>query len=690
MNERKLGAALDLALDRAAGLRDGEVATYIPELAEVDPELFAVAACTVDGELASAGDDRHELTLQSLSKPFVYGWALDCFGIEAVHERVGFEPSGDAFDSIIRVDAANRAHNPMVNAGAIAVSGLLTSGDGSDVADLLSKLSSFAGRELTGVDVPVFLSERGAGHRNRAIAHLLRHLGKLAAPVERALDFYFQQCSVLVTCRDLAAMAATLANGGRQPSTGEQVLPEALVRHVLTVMFLSGLYDYSGGFAVEVGLPSKSGVSGGILAVLPGRLGIAAFSPRLDSRGNSVRGMAAIRQVGTALDLHCFEPVARDPHPDSLPQRETEPDLSPEGQPPDVGAHGCAPSDRPPASDVGAHGCAPSVGAPSVGAPAVRGAPLFETLQAVLEEARSVDGGEVADYIPPLASVSSDLIAIAVAGVDGEEQAVGDADVAFTLQSAANAFGYGLALEACGFEEVHRHVGVEPSGNPFNAIVFDPRGLPFNPLGNAGAITVCALQPGSDATDRLKRLLAGFAAFAGEERMVLDAAVLQAEKRAGERNRAIASLLRNFGHLDEEAAALELYFQQCSIRADCRLLARMGATLANSGIEPRTGRRVLSTESVRRILTLMFTCGLYDEAGRFAFEVGLPAKTGISGGIVAVFPGQMGVAVYAPPVNRHGSSVRGLAMLKALSERLGLGMFMPESSSPGADPGRDR
>ncbi len=171
--------------------------------------------------------------------------------------------------------------------------------------------------------------------------------------------------------------------------------------------------------------------------------------------------------------------------------------------------------------------------------------------------------------------------------------------------------------------------------------------------------------------------LAGFAALAGAERMVVDAAVLEAERAAGERNRAIASLLRNFRLVDDEEAALELYFQQCSIRVTCAQLARMGATLANAGVEPRSGRRAIDAELTRHVLSVMLTCGLHDESGRFAFDVGLPAKSGISGGILAVVPGRMGLAAFSPPVNDHGSSVRGLTAMARLSESLGLSVFEP-------------
>ncbi len=640
-------ADIEACLERVHGdvleLRDGEVASYIPELAKVDPELLAVAVCTTGGEVVSTGDDRHELTLQSLSKPFVYGRALELLGPEAVRARLGVEPSGDSFDAIIRLDGQNRPHNPMINAGAIAASGLLVE-RGEGIAELLATMSRHAGRALAGVDAPVYLSERTAGHRNRAIAHLMHHLNMLRAPVDRTLDFYFQQCSVLVDSRDLAVMAATLAAGGRNPLTGEQAIPESLVRHVLAVMFTCGFYDGAGRFAFDVGLPAKSGVCGGVLAVVPGRLGLAAFSPRLDAKGSSVRGTAAVAEVARDLGLHILSPA---PRPVVL--------SAPAADDPDLGAA------------LGAVHDDLLGGAGTLGEPHAEGA---------LNQHRA--GGEPAGYLPQLAG---DHFAIAACTVSGLEVAVGAAAAPFTIQAAANPFGYGLAMEHAGARAVHRRVGVEPSDNPFNAIRFDPRTeKPFNPLDNAGAIAVCSLVPGGDATARLSRLLDGFAALAGDRRMVVGAVVLEAEKAAGERNRAIASLLRNFRLVEDEEAALELYLQQCSIRVTCAQLARMGAALAAGGVQPKTGRRALGPEITRNVLSVMLTCGLHDESGRFAFDAGLPAKTGISGGIVAVVPGRMGLAVYSPAVNDHGSSVRGLAALEALSRRLDLSVFAPQET----------
>lgn len=591
----------------------GAVASYIPELARVPAGLFALAATTPNGESFAAGDADVELTLQSVSKPFVYAWALELFGAERVHSRVGVEPAGDSFDSVITLEqATRRPHNPMINAGALAVTGLLAE-EGLGIEDLLQALGRFAGRPLQ-VDLPVYLSESATGHRNRAIAYLMRHFGMLRVPVETALDLYFQQCAVLATPRDLAAMAATLANGGRQPRTGEAVVSAENLPKVLAVMATGGLYDESGRFAFEVGLPAKSGVCGAIVAAAPGRLGLAAFSPPLDRRGNSVRGLEALTRLSRGLGLHVFATGRK-----SQPPRER----------------------------------------------------LEEAVAAALEAARQTHGGEKAGYAKILHSADENALALAIATADGDEIAAGDRALSFSLQAVANPFTYAAVAEAIGSAAVHAKVGVEPSGNTFHAIVLDPETQrPQNPLTNAGAIAVCALAPGATATARLLFLLEKFAAAAGKSRLKVDAAMLQAEKQAADRNRAIACLLKNFGVVDDEEAALDLYLQQCSIGADIATLARMGATLAAGGASPWTGKTVFSPAIVRDTLSLMSTCGLHDESGRFAFEVGLPAKSGISGALLAILPGRLAIAAFSPPVNSCGTSVRGLAAIKHLATTL--------------------
>ena len=281
----------------------GHVADYIPELGKADPDHFGISLATLDGHVYEVGDSRIPFTIQSMSKPFVFALALDTLGAARVESAIGVEPSGDPFNSI-RLNADNHPFNPMVNAGAIACSGLIHEAKGDDAFDYIREaLGRFAGREL-GVDDAVYASESATGDRNRAIGYLLRNSGVLRDDVGKVLEVYFRQCAVLVTARDIAVMAATLANRGMNPVTGEQVMTPYAISRTLSVMTSSGMYDYAGEWIYRVGIPAKSGVGGGILAALPARLGLGSYSPRLDGHGNSVRGIKVCEALSSHYDLH--------------------------------------------------------------------------------------------------------------------------------------------------------------------------------------------------------------------------------------------------------------------------------------------------------------------------------------------------------------------------------------------------
>jgi len=294
--------------EKARRLNEGALADYIPELAKVSPDAFGIAIATAGGHVRSMGDARTEFTIQSTSKALVYCLALELCGREHVFARVGVEPSGDPFNAIEFNPVTRRPFNPMVHAGAIAVSGMLCEAAGADAAfDLvLDRFSKAAGRQLH-LNEEVYRSEKLTGHRNRAIAHLLLSVGALAEPVEAALDLYFKQCSIMVTATDLALIGATLANLGEHPLTGQQVFDIDAVRDGQAVMFTCGMYDYSGGWAFDVGIPAKSGVGGGILGVVNRQLGIGTYSPRLDGNGNSARGIASFKMMSAGLGLHAFD-----------------------------------------------------------------------------------------------------------------------------------------------------------------------------------------------------------------------------------------------------------------------------------------------------------------------------------------------------------------------------------------------
>ena len=294
------------------GLDGGAVASYIPELGKVDPNGFGICLVTMDGTAYAVGDADQPFTIQSISKAFTYAVALADKGKTFVASKVGVEPSGDAFNSISLDPQTGAPFNPMINAGAIATTSLVK-GETSEAQwqHINEALAAFAGHELP-VDEAVYRSESATGHRNRAIAWMLKNFDIIEGDPMASLENYFRQCSMLVTCRDLAMMAATLAKGGVHPQTGVRALPREHVERVLSVMATCGMYDYAGSWLYEVGMPAKSGVGGGIIAVLPGRFGIGVFSPRLDEKGNSVRGIEVCKRLSRDFNFNLFSP-ANDP-----------------------------------------------------------------------------------------------------------------------------------------------------------------------------------------------------------------------------------------------------------------------------------------------------------------------------------------------------------------------------------------
>lgn len=293
---------LEAAVADVAGMTDGALADYIPQLATVDPGRVGLAMAAVSGRVYRAGDDQ-AFTIQSVSKPFVHALALAEHGLDAVLARVGVEPSGQAFDAVSLEPGSGRPANPMINAGALVVTALVSADAPERRPErILAGLGAFAGRPLT-VDEATYASELATSDHNRGLAHLVRAGGALQGPVEEVVAHYVAQCSVLVTVDDLAVMAATLANGGVNPVTGERVVGEREAAVALAVMATCGMYDASGRWLVRVGLPAKSGVSGCVVAASPGQFGVAAFSPPVDSYGNSVRGVAALERLSREFEL---------------------------------------------------------------------------------------------------------------------------------------------------------------------------------------------------------------------------------------------------------------------------------------------------------------------------------------------------------------------------------------------------
>lgn len=275
----------------------------IPAMADADTSKFAIAIATVDGHIYTVGDSDLGFSIQSISKPFSYALALDDQGLAAVDEKIDVEPSGDAFNEISLARETGRPANAMINAGAIATVSMIKDEATSRFERILEMFSNCAGRQLE-LSETIYASEALTGHRNRALAYLLRSFNIIETDPTPALEDYFKACSVMVNTSDLAMMAASLANGGVQPSTGTRVMSLDAAQRVLSVMTTCGMYDDAGAWISAVGLPAKSGVGGGLIAVLPGQLGLAIYSAALDTHGSSVRGLAASERISKDMGLH--------------------------------------------------------------------------------------------------------------------------------------------------------------------------------------------------------------------------------------------------------------------------------------------------------------------------------------------------------------------------------------------------
>ena len=301
-------AAVNAAFNKFRTLKEGKNADYIPALAKVDPNLFGIVLVTVDGKVITAGDIKTEVSIQSISKVFTMAQVIQEQGLEAIEKRIGVDATGARFNSIIAIEGVRTVAgtgapemNPLVNPGAISTTSMVT-GASSDLVwkKILDFHNDFAGRPLT-VLQDVYKSESDTNQRNQAIGALMLAYGYIKTNWQQAVDLYTRQCPIGVNARDLATMAATLAAGGKNPVTGKQVMDANKVPGVLAVMATAGLYDDSGKWLYHTGLPAKSGVGGGLIAVSPGKFGIAVIAPPLDDAGNSVKGQRAITEISAAL-----------------------------------------------------------------------------------------------------------------------------------------------------------------------------------------------------------------------------------------------------------------------------------------------------------------------------------------------------------------------------------------------------
>jgi glutaminase len=303
----EINAALDEAYNKFANVKEGKNADYIKELANVDPNIFGIAIVTTDGQVFTKGDVSSMVSIQSVSKAFVMAQVIEESGHQAIQDKIGVDATGEVFNSIVAVERMRgKEINPLVNPGAIAATSMVMGADSAAKwKSILNKQSEFAGRKLS-LNMPVYISEAGDNLRNQAIAHLLFAYGRMYFDPVQATDIYTKQCAINVSAKDLAEMAATLANGGTNPVTKVKVVSPETVMFTLPVMATAGLYDDSGIWYYNAGIPAKSGVGGGITAVVPGKLGIGVVSPPLDAAGNSVKAQLVIKYVIEKLGIDPF------------------------------------------------------------------------------------------------------------------------------------------------------------------------------------------------------------------------------------------------------------------------------------------------------------------------------------------------------------------------------------------------
>jgi len=312
MNAADIQKAVDAAYAKYKDSTDGKNADYIPALAKVDSKIYGIAVVTPDGKTYTAGDLKSQVSIQSISKVFTLAYVMAQSGPDAILNNMGVDATGQAFNSINAIEQYKGAEmNPLVNPGAITTTSMVKGGNRAEIwKKILDYHSLFAGRTLV-VNEEVFKSEAETNQRNQAIAQLMYAYGHIKDKPLEACDIYTEQCAISVNAKDLGVMAATLANGGKNPVSGKQVLDAKLVPDVLAVMATAGMYDDSGKWLYRTGLPAKSGVGGGVIAVAPGKFGIAVISPPLDSAGNSVRAQNAIADISNALGANPYWSVAK-------------------------------------------------------------------------------------------------------------------------------------------------------------------------------------------------------------------------------------------------------------------------------------------------------------------------------------------------------------------------------------------
>ena len=633
-------SALRILLDEAElDAPEGRVADYIPELRLADATDQGISICYLDGTTLSSGAYEERFTIQSISKVPALLYVLESVGSTQVFARVGKEPSGDPFNSGLRFQiGSKRPLNPMINAGAIVVSSMFPGVSPDECFEgFLNFLRKVCRNPNLDVDESVYRSEKNTGHNNRSLAWVMNdrrvfsynHDIAAVEYIEGVLDVYFRQCSIEVTTVDLSRLVALLANLGVDPESGERHASDENATMVLALMASCGLYDGSGDFAAKVGIPAKSGVGGGIMAAVPGKLGIATYGPALDPAGNSCFSLYVLERIALDEKLGI---LSRSPLPFSLKTHDSQQSLG-------------------------------------------------ELVERAGFEATS---GQVASYIPELAKVLPENRGVSIATLDGTLVGGGQhSEFKFTMQSVCVPMLLAYILHRRGMEFVFSRIGREPTGDPFDAdpkwIEIEGKQAPFNPMINAGAILIASMMPEEAPEERRANFLDFVRRACNNERIDVDEAVFRSELEFGENNRKLAwELLHHecFDHrprpadesrVDFVEAILSDYFYACSLSVSCDDLAIFAALLAAQGNAPAVSGLRLAPEHVSQVVTLMATCGLYDGSGEYAFAVGLPSKSGVSGGIMGVAPGKLGIAAFCSAIDDKGTSVFGRHIIEEIS-----------------------
>ncbi len=626
----------------------GRVADYIPELRRANAEDQGISLCFLDGAVVSAGASHQTFTVQSISKTIALLYVLESLGSKQVFSRVGKEPSGEPFNSGLSFQVGSkRPTNPMINAGAIVISSMFPGADPHQQFEgFLRFIRKVCRNPNLEMQEDVYRSEKATGHNNRSLAWIMNDrrvfLYKRDIPpveyIEGVLDVYFRQCSIGMNTEDLARCAAVLANLGVDPVTGERMAAEEHVTMVLALMASCGLYDGSGTFAAKIGVPAKSGVGGGIMAAIPGLLGIATYGPGLDSAGNSCFGLYALERIALEENLSILL------QPRSLFS--------------------------------------------------LKVYRSSETLNELAERAGlEATSGQVARYIPELAKVLPEHRAVSLCNLDGVVVGGGKhSDFEFTMQSVCVPFLLSYLLRRLGTEFVFSRFGREPTGEPFDAnpkwVEIDHKRWPFNPVTNAGAILLASMLPEDTSEGRQDGFVSFVRQVCKNPKIEIDTAVYQSEYQTGERNRRLAWELLHTGCFEHHSTVdgrsqveyveqiISDYFFACSLKVTCEDLARFCALLAAQGDAPSVSSVRLARDHVSQVVTLMSTCGLYDGSGEYAFAVGLPSKSGVSGGVMGVAPGKLGLAAFCSAVDSKGTSVAARYMLEEISRAERLSVYI--------------